>query len=259
MTIDPDISSLIFRSSLFDRSVILVTAPVLLPSSPSLFVTAIIFFQRYAIGYPIGYIPVEETISMTHLMCPICGKMTVLARFDPESLDDDVYAIETRGLGKGKGFQFYGKRSILFGSNTMEKMAERLLTLTGLFISKGLITESELESKLGLTTVKKLDTLRSPLNDEENAEAAAEEDRNRVLRRIIEDINEALETDTPEDEYLVVREDSEDEDEENSLLRELRDATTKLIDDYRAFSALGEERDATSSYKSPRRGQSVSD
>ncbi len=50
---------------------------------------------------------------MSQFRCPLCGKYNSYARYDPGSFDDDIYGADVTGLGRGRGFHFSEKYSLL--------------------------------------------------------------------------------------------------------------------------------------------------
>lgn len=48
-----------------------------------------------------------------NIVCPLCGRHVPEQVFDPFSMDDDIYAVEVRGLGRGMGFKVTGQHSVL--------------------------------------------------------------------------------------------------------------------------------------------------
>ena len=65
---------------------------------------------------------------MTQLICPMCGKFSPYD-FSPCG-DQDIYAIEVKGLGRGKGVKVVNKYSILDPRNeAVKNIGNRLLDL----------------------------------------------------------------------------------------------------------------------------------
>jgi len=50
---------------------------------------------------------------MSQLCCPLCGRFASLRFFDPSSFESDVYAVDVRGLGRGKGVEVVSRTSVL--------------------------------------------------------------------------------------------------------------------------------------------------
>lgn len=76
---------------------------------------------------------------MTHILCPLCGKQTFINNFKPEYLDLDIYEVEVRGLGRGKGFETSERYSILGDEEVTPKIVTRVEVLYHFFIERGLL------------------------------------------------------------------------------------------------------------------------
>ncbi len=50
---------------------------------------------------------------MSQLCCPMCGRFASLRFFDPASFESDIYAVDVRGLGRGKGVEVVSRTSVL--------------------------------------------------------------------------------------------------------------------------------------------------
>ena len=50
---------------------------------------------------------------MSQLCCPLCGRFASLRFFDPSSFESDIYAVDVRGLGRGKGVEVVSRTSVL--------------------------------------------------------------------------------------------------------------------------------------------------
>ena len=73
--------------------------------------------------------------TLTQLVCPMCGKFS---SYDFSPCEDrDIYAVEVKGLGRGKGVKVVDRYSILDPENeAVKKIGDRLLEL---FLDKGCI------------------------------------------------------------------------------------------------------------------------
>ena len=69
------------------------------------------------------------------LVCPLCGKLTPEATFlSQDFVVDDVYGVDVRGLGRGKGFKHSEWFSILYDRpDIIEVLKSRVLDLAELF------------------------------------------------------------------------------------------------------------------------------
>ena len=48
-----------------------------------------------------------------NIACPLCGRHVPENVFDPSDFDQDIYAVDVTGLGRGKGFSASEPYSIL--------------------------------------------------------------------------------------------------------------------------------------------------
>ena len=80
---------------------------------------------------------------MPQLVCPMCGKFSGYDSFSPCE-DSDIYAVEIKGLGRGKGVKVVGKYSILEPGNEVTiNIGNRVLALLAILLEKGCIYPSE--------------------------------------------------------------------------------------------------------------------
>jgi len=177
--------------------------------------------------------------------------MTHLANYDPSSFALDVYASEAKGLGRGRGFRFFGKRSILGSSPAIDRMGQRLLALVHLFLEHGVISEEEFASVFEVASIEepdvskvqgkdelgKIATLNErivELEEEIDSLEADQEELDTSLEDLTDQILEALDLDSTED--LVTA----DTDEEGPLA-DLKRAVETLIDEFSASQATDTE------------------
>ncbi len=80
--------------------------------------------------------------------CPVCGKWSSPASF-PAGPGDDVPVKVVRGRGRGKGFTVVEVESGLGDRDLCLALKEKLLSLTGVFTSRGYLTRGEIEAALG--------------------------------------------------------------------------------------------------------------
>jgi hypothetical protein len=66
---------------------------------------------------------------MSMLVCPLCGKSTSLAKFNPSDFDDDIVVQTIHGLGRGRGFEVVSRESALGNSDVTSLVAERVLMI----------------------------------------------------------------------------------------------------------------------------------
>ncbi len=88
---------------------------------------------------------------MSLLVFPICGKNASRRKFDPCSLDPDIYVQVVIGLGRVKGFRTNGRHGIL-QSDTTKEIKKRLLQLASILIKNSLMSKLEVERCLGVNS-----------------------------------------------------------------------------------------------------------
>lgn len=200
--------------------------------------------------------------------CPLCGRSQALSRFNPEILDNDVYLVSFRGLGRGKGFIKSGEHSILHpGDPTVELIKNRMLEIIGFFIEKNCVTLNEILNVIQLPDPRLL------LNDKEVLEATignivdvfrkrfddyrydtdAEENPSEALTEILKvvrselnslkDRGDKLEKVHDEIRKLVAEiekalEDEYDFDSEIELMESLKQCIRILLEEYESFVAI---------------------
>jgi hypothetical protein len=87
---------------------------------------------------------------MSHIRCPMCGLASALSRFDPTKLDKDIYIRSVRGLGRGAGFAAGPDISVLGDDDITSMVKDRCFELIQLFLEKGIISNREIMTRLGL-------------------------------------------------------------------------------------------------------------
>lgn len=88
---------------------------------------------------------------MSHLQCPLCGKMAPLSTLDPESLELGLKAVSFKGLGRGKGFAKSEEHSILGDGEYSPALANRSLKLCRMFLEVGTLKRDDVEKELNLS------------------------------------------------------------------------------------------------------------
>lgn len=80
---------------------------------------------------------------MSQLVCPLCGRFVSLRLFDPSSFDPDVYAVNVRGLGRGKGFAVEETFSVLGVPSITGPIADRCRSILNMIEGKKVLSSSE--------------------------------------------------------------------------------------------------------------------
>ena len=80
----------------------------------------------------------------------MCGLNVPLTSFDPQSLDLDLKLVSFRGLGRGKGFALSEMYSVLGDDYYSSMAADRVISLSKLFLDEGIISFNQIFERLGL-------------------------------------------------------------------------------------------------------------
>lgn len=92
--------------------------------------------------------------------------------FDPSGFDPDIYGVEVKGLGRGKGVKVTGRYSLLArGDPTVALIKDRILTLINVLIEHDCLTERDVRSVIRIptappTALAAKDTIITALGDE---------------------------------------------------------------------------------------------
>ena len=136
---------------------------------------------------------------MTHISCPLCGKLSHVSSFHPENLGNDIEYVEMRSLGGRRGFQVTGRYSALGDTELMGRISTRLHELQRLIQGKEVPLDEENQRLLDAaeeledevrSLSEKLEKAHQMIAKYEDA-AEEEDDENEELLSLI---NEALST-----------------------------------------------------------------
>jgi len=208
---------------------------------------------------------------MSHVNCPLCGRNQALSKFNPKVLDDDIYVVSFRGLGRGKGFEKTGETSTMTPGNPItNQVKDRCLAIINFLLESGCANLKEVYDTLDIqnprTLQKDLDVYGAfvrdlfesarKLFDEYTFETDAGEDPVGALREVLDVLNSEYESFEAEEKelkevYDVIRElvyevettmkDEYDFDPDEGLLESLRTCIRVLLEEYEATSADAEE------------------
>ena len=88
---------------------------------------------------------------MSHVLCPICAKYSYGSTFNPENLDDDIYLVNFKGKGRGKGFEAYDHQSIMGDDVYTPLFVKRILQMLKTFITTDIIKIQDVLKELSIT------------------------------------------------------------------------------------------------------------
>jgi len=80
---------------------------------------------------------------MSQLVCPLCGRFVSLKIFDPSRFESDIFAVDVRGLGRGRGFAVSEAFSVLGEPEITGVIAERCRIILGLIEGKTILSDGE--------------------------------------------------------------------------------------------------------------------
>jgi chromosome segregation ATPase len=198
--------------------------------------------------------------------------------FDPSGFDNDIYAVEVHGLGRGRGVEVSERYSILQpGDETVELIKDRILNLSRLLLESDCLKPEEALSrlKIKLGDPQRVRMLRDEIEAlEVNLEESREENaglRRRLHRLLMEKESLAAELEEWERHYQKAFSESlegrkelskvyetitglvqdmdealgewyePEEDEEEDPLEALKERVKDLIEEYETLAAEAEE------------------
>ncbi len=167
---------------------------------------------------------------MSHVNCPLCGRNQALSKFNPKALDDDIYVVSFRGLGRGKGFEKTGETSTMTpGDPVTNQVKDRCLAIIDFLLESGCANLEEVYETLNIQNPR---ALKEDLDEYE----AVAEDLFESARKLFDEYT--FETDVDEDPVGALREvlgvlDSEYEslEAEEKKLKEVYAVIQELVDD----------------------------
>jgi hypothetical protein len=80
---------------------------------------------------------------MSHLVCPLCGRLASLRHFDPSHFEPDIFAVKVTGLGRGRGFATSETFSVLGEKAITGPIAERCRVILGLIEGRRVLSGHE--------------------------------------------------------------------------------------------------------------------
>jgi len=93
---------------------------------------------------------------MVMMSCPLCGKMSSVERYNPNYFADDIFILELKGLGRGRGFEVTNSSSIFSPTNRTDSIIDRALSdlrdrtfdILNMLDERGIIRETEIVDRM---------------------------------------------------------------------------------------------------------------
>lgn len=95
-------------------------------------------YIRYTSVTMLIYWIIKEKREMSQGICPLCGKFFSTRHYDPSDFEDDIFLVQVRGLGRGKGVEIIEKYSLLDGSNPelLDLISDRIAVIYDLLFEE---------------------------------------------------------------------------------------------------------------------------
>ena len=130
-----------------------------------------------------------------NICCPLCGCHKPEEVFDPSNFEDDIYAVEVTGLGKGRGFAVTGRHSIQ-DPLILGLISDRCHRILHIIEDEGYLPPGELDALRALLEqwikyARKLESENESLREEleEDEYDDSDEDYEEYVSRLLEKIN----------------------------------------------------------------------
>ncbi len=104
-------------------------------------------------------------IKMSHVNCPLCGRNQALSKFNPKALDDDIYVVSFRGLGRGRGFEKTGETSTMTPKDPVtDQVKGRCLAIIDFLLESGCANLEEVYETLNIQNPQELQNHEDHIN-----------------------------------------------------------------------------------------------
>lgn len=136
-----------------------------------------------------------------NLVCPLCGRHVPEHVFDPSTFEDDIYAVEVTGLGRGRGFQVTGQYSVLRYPVITGLISDRCHRILHIIHQQGYIPPQELaalRATLDQWTryARRLEKEKEELQEENEELSTVDDDSaEREMRVLLNRINRSANSD----------------------------------------------------------------
>jgi len=120
---------------------------------------------------------------MSQLACPLCGRYVSLSRFDPSGFDNDIYAVNMVGLGRGKGFAVGPSFSVLNDVTITGAIASRCRIILGLIEGRKIPSGGETSVLRAEVEMRKGEAMRERRSSEDLTVKLVEQEEQAVFWR----------------------------------------------------------------------------
>jgi hypothetical protein len=94
---------------------------------------------------------------MSHVNCPLCGRNQALSKFNPKALDDDIYVVSFRGLGRGRGFEKTEETSTMTPKDPItDQVKDRCLAIINFLLESDCANIKEVYETLNIQNPQEL-------------------------------------------------------------------------------------------------------
>jgi hypothetical protein len=136
-------------------------------------------------------------ISM-NICCPLCGRHVPEDVFDPSEFEDDIYAVEVSGLGRGRGFQVTDRYSVLDDPAITGLIADRCHRILHLIDEEDYLPPEEYRAlratldswvKYARRLEAENENLKEELEEDDDDEYEDDDDDSPLVSRLLQKIN----------------------------------------------------------------------
>ncbi len=104
-------------------------------------------------------------VEMSHVNCPLCGRNQALSKFNPKALDDDIYVVSFRGLGRGRGFEKTGETNTMTPKDPVtDQVKGRCLAIIDFLLESGCANLEEVYETLNIQNPQELQNHEDHIN-----------------------------------------------------------------------------------------------
>jgi hypothetical protein len=133
-----------------------------------------------------------------NIVCPLCGRHVPENVFDPSNFEDDIYAVDVTGLGRGYGFAVTEKYSILDDYAVTGLIGDRCHRILGMIGEETSLPPEEGDAlratlEQWIQYARKLESENAELQQElEQTDDDDDEDDSHEMNRLLRKINRSV-------------------------------------------------------------------